>query len=441
MEWSWTRIPAEYLVTEVHLCRGGKLAKRKGFLHVRKGRVEALGVGTPQIEGLPVLDGGGLVCAPGLVDLHVHFREPGQEEKEDIASGSRAAAAGGFTSVVTMPNTTPAIDSAAMVRYQIDRARETGLVHLYPTGAVSKGRGGESMAEFGDMIEAGAVGFTDDGSPVASGKLMSFALKYAKVLGVPIITHAEDLSIVGGGCMHGGFWSSRLGLAGMPRAGEDAAVFRDVELARAAAGHLHVAHVSTRGAVEIIRRAKAEGVRVTAEATPHHFSQDHSRCRDYSPLFKMNPPLREAEDVAAIAEALADGTIDCIATDHAPHTETEKELQFDQAPFGVIGLETALSVGITYLVQDGKLDLARLVYLMSERPAEILNLPGGQLVEGGPADFVLFDPERTWTVTRDRLHSRSKNSSFLGEILHGRVAATFLGGRLTWHDSETSVKA
>lgn len=438
MEWSWDRIPAEYVVANVMLARDGKIASRSGFLHVKKGRIESLGVGTPAFDGVPMLDAQGLVCAPGFIDLHVHFREPGQEEKETVATGSRAAAAGGFTTVVTMPNTEPAIDNAGMVRYVIDRGNEAGRCRVLPTGAISVGRKGEAMAELGAMVEAGAVGFTDDGSPVVSGKLMSNALRYAKVLGVPIISHAEDLSIVGKGCMHAGYWSTRLGLTGMPRAGEDAAVFRDIELARAAGGHLHVAHVSTKGAVDLIRRAKAEGVNVTAEATPHHFAQDHARCRDYSPLAKMNPPLREPDDVAAVAEGLADGTIDCIATDHAPHTATEKELQFDQAPFGVIGLETSFAAGMTFLVTAGKLDLGRLVRCMSERPAQILNLPTGRLEEGLEADFVLLDPQREWTVELQTLRSRSRNSSFLGETLRGQVVATFLRGRLTHHASASA---
>jgi len=439
MQWSWQRIPAEYLVTGVKFITGGKVAARPGFLHIKKGRIEAMGPGRPSLEGLPVLEADGLYCAPGFVDTHVHFREPGQEEKESVATGSRAAAAGGFTAVVTMPNTEPAIDNAPLVRYVIDRGREAGLCRVLPTGAISVGRLGEGMAELGAMVEAGAVAFTDDGSPVQSGKLMASALQYAKMLGVPIMSHAEDLSIVAGGCMHGGSWSTRLGLAGMPRAGEDAATFRDIELARSTGGHLHIAHVSTRGAVEIIRRAKADGVHVTAEATPHHFSLDHSRCRDYSPLFKMNPPLREPEDVEAVADGLADGTIDCIATDHAPHTETEKELQFDQAPFGVIGLETAFGVGVTHLVEAGKLDLGQLVQCLTERPAAVLGLPLGRLEEGGEADFVLLDPARQWQVTRASLRSRSSNSSFLGETLKGRVMATFLRGRLTWHAEDPSV--
>ena len=432
MEWSWDRIPAEYVVVNARLCRQGALGRPGGFLHVKKGRVEALGVGAPAPEGLPRLDAGGLVCAPGLVDLAVHFREPGYEEKESVASGSRAAAAGGFTSVVTMPDTDPAIDNSGMVRYLLDHGREAGLCRIFPTGAVSPGRRGEAMTEFGDMVAAGAVGFTDDANPVANGNLLGNALKYAGMLGVPIITHPEDQTITGRGVMHGGYWATRLGLPGMPRAAEDAALFRDIELARAAKGHLHVGHVSTKGAVAIIRRAKGEGVRVTAAATPHHFSLDHARCRDYSPLFKTNPPLREADDLTAIAEGLADGTLDAIATDHAPHTATEKEHQFDQAPFGVVGLETALAAGITYLVKTGLLDLGQLVACLTERPARALNLPVGRLEEGGEADFVLIDPEREWVVSADAFQSRSANSPFLGATLTGRVAATFLRGRLTW---------
>jgi dihydroorotase len=436
MEWSWDRIPAEFVVTNVMLCRGGTLAKGRGFLHVRKGRIEALGAGSPSHEGIPVLDAGGMVCAPGLVDLSVHFREPGNEEKETVATGSRAAAAGGYTAVVTMPDTDPAVDNSGMVRYMIDRGREAGLCRIFPTGAISPGRRGEAMTEFGDMVAAGAVGFTDDLNPVANGNLLGNALKYAGMLGVPIITHPEDQTISGRGVMHGGYWATRLGLAGMSRAAEDAALFRDIELARAAKGHLHVAHVSTKGAVAIIRRAKDDGVRVTAAATPHHFSLDHARCRDWSPLFKTNPPLREADDLAAIAEGLADGTIDAIATDHAPHTATEKEFQFDQAPFGVIGLETALAVGITYLVRTGLLDLGQLVACLSERPARALNLPAGRLEEGAEADFVLIDPERPWTVAARAFRSRSANSPYLGETLTGRAVATFLRGRLTWRDED-----
>lgn len=434
MEWNWQRIPAEYLVTNVKLCRNGTLAKRKGFMHVRKGRIEGLGTGRPALEGLPVLDGEGLICAPGLVDTRASFREPGNEQMETVATGSRAAAAGGFTAVVTMSGTEPVIDSSGMVRYLIDRGREAGLCRIHPAGAISPGRLGEGMCEYGDMVDAGAVAFSDDDCPVVSGGLMSNALKLTRVLGVPVITHAEDRSIVGRGVMHAGYWSGRLGLSGMSRVGEDAAVFRDVELARATGGHLHVAHVSTKGAVEIIRRAKASGVRVTAETSPHYFSLDHSRCRDYSPLFKVNPPLREPDDVNAVAEGLADGTIDNIASDHRPHTATEKEYQFDQAPFGVIGLETSLAVGITYLVNNGILDMGQLIACLSGNPARIFGLPGGVLDEGNEADFVLFDPGHTWRVTDDGFQSRSRNSAFLGEELTGKVRATFLRGRLTWHD-------
>ncbi len=436
MDWNWNRIPAEYLVTNVMLCRGGKLSKRKGFLHVKKGRVEGLGVGSPKREGVPVLDGKGLVCAPGLVDVHVHFREPGQEEKETIATGSRAAAAGGFTAVVTMPNTTPPVDSAPMVRYILDRADEAGLCRVFPTAAISKGQQGETLTEFGDLVGAGAVGFTDDGRPVMHGKLMQYALQYSKMLGVPVACHAEDLHLAGGGVMHAGYWSTKLGLAGMPRLAEDTMIFRDVELAKTTGGHLHVAHVSTKGAVDIIRRGKEAGANVTAEVTPHHLSLDHSCCRDFSPRFKMNPPLREESDIEALTQGLVDGVIDCVATDHAPHTAMEKELMLDQAPFGVVGLETALAVCNTYLVQEGKLDLGQLVHRMSEAAAEIYNLPAGRLEEGADADFMLFDPAESWTVAPEALYAKSKNTPYAGETLTGRVKATFLRGRLTHHEED-----
>jgi len=431
MKWNWNRIPAEYLVTNVKLCRGGKLSRRNGFLHVMKGRIEGLGVGAPTREDVPVLDGAGFVCAPGLVDAHVHFREPGQEEKETIATGARAAAAGGFTCVVTMPNTSPPVDSAPMVRYILDRASDAGSCRVHPTAAISKGLGGETLTEFGDLVAAGAVGFTDDGRPVMHGKLMQFALQYSRMLGVPVTTHAEDTNLSGGGVMHGGYWSAKLGLAGIPRLAEDTMIFRDAELAKATGGHLHVAHVSTKGAVDIIRRAKEDGAHVTAEVTPHHLSLDHSRCRDFSPLFKMNPPLREEEDIEALTQGLADGVIDCVATDHAPHTAMEKELMLDQAPFGVVGLETALAVCNTYLVKEGKLDLGQLIARMSERSAAIYNLPAGKLEEGADADFILFAPDEVWTVRPEQLHSKSKNTPYGGETLTGRVKTTFLRGRLT----------
>ncbi len=434
MDWNWKRIPAEYLVTNVKLCRGGKLSKRNGFLHVMKGRIEGLGVGSPTREGVPVLDGGGQVCAPGLVDVHVHFREPGQEEKETIHTGARAAAAGGFTSVVTMPNTTPPVDSAPMVRYILDRAKESGLCRVYPTGAISKGQQGESLTEFGDLVGAGAVGFTDDGRPVMSGKLMQYALQYSKMLGVPITCHAEDKDLAGSGVMHAGYWSTKLGLAGIPRLAEDTMIFRDVELAKVTGGHLHVAHVSTKGAVDIIRRGKEDGAHVTAEVTPHHLSLDHSCCREFSPQFKMNPPLREEVDIEALSQGLADGVIDCVATDHAPHTAMEKELMLDQAPFGVIGLETALAVCNTYLVRENKLDLGQLIERMTESPAKIYNLPVGRLEEGGDADFMLFAPDETWVVGSETIKSKSRNTPYAGETLTGRVRATFLRGRLTHHE-------
>ena len=434
MEWNWKRIPAEFLVTNVMLCRGGKLSKRKGFRHVQKGRVQAVGVDAPRGTDLPVLDGGGLVCAPGLVDVHVHFREPGQEEKETITTGSRAAAAGGFTSVVVMPNTSPPVDDAPKVRYTLDRARESGLCRVYPTAAISAGLKGESLTEFGDLVDAGAVGFTDDGKPVGNGKLMKYALQYARMLGVPVTSHAEDENLASGGVMHAGYWSAKLGLGGIPRLAEDSMVFRDVELAKATGGHLHVAHVSTKGAVDIIRRAKEEGANVTAEVTPHHLTLDHSRCREFSPIFKMNPPLREDEDIDAVTQGLVDGVLDCVATDHAPHTVMEKELMFDQSPFGVIGLETALAVCNTYLVTEGKLDLGQLIDRMTARAASCYNLEGGKLEEGAEADFLLFDPDETWTVDADQMLSKSRNTPYNGEELRGRVKATFLKGRLTYRD-------
>ena len=362
---------------------------------MKDGRIAALGVGAPTFEGLPVLDAGGLVCAPGFVDLHVHFREPGQEEKETVATGSRAAAAGGFTTVVTMPNTQPAIDNAGMVRYVIDRGNEAGLCRVLPTGAISVGRNGEAMAEFGAMVEAGAVGFTDDGSPGGERQADEQRPEVREVA-----RRADHQPRRGPDHRRQGLHARRL-LVDAPGPDRHAArrrgrrrVPRHRAGARGRAGTCtwrtsrpRASSTSSAGPRPRASRSRPRPRRTTSR-------QDHSRCRDYSPLFKMNPPLREPDDVAAVAEGLADGTIDCIATDHAPHTATEKELQFDQAPFGVIGLETAFGAGVTYLVDAGKLDLGQLIRCMSERPAQILKLATGRLEAGLEADFVLLDPER-----------------------------------------------
>ena len=401
------------------------------------GKVSAVGrkLGVP--EGAEVLDAAGCVVAPGFVDLHVHLREPGREDVETIATGARAAVAGGFTSVCPMPNTDPVTDNQAAVGFIVSQARRAGTARVYPIGAVSLGQKGEQLAEFGELVGAGAVAVSDDGRPVATAHLMRTALEYALTFGIPVIDHCEDLSLSSGGAMHEGLVSTRLGLKGMPRAAEDVIVARDLQLAALTGGHVHLAHLSTAGAVDMVRAAKARGVRVTAEATPHHLTLTDAACDGYETQAKMNPPLREARDVAALRAGLADATIDCIATDHAPHHYDAKEQEFDNAPFGVVGLETALGLALTELVEGGVLTLPQLVRCLSTRPAEIAHLPGGTLAQGAPADVVVFDPAAAWTVDPGRFYSKSRNTPFAGRTLRGLVRWTIVGGAVVHRHEET----
>jgi dihydroorotase len=387
-----------------------------------------------------LLDAKGCVVAPGFVDLHVHLREPGREDVETIATGARAAVAGGFTSVCAMPNTDPVTDNQAAVGFIVSQARRAGTARVYPIGAVSLGQKGEQLAEFGELVAAGAVGVSDDGHPVATAHLMRTALEYALTFGIPVIDHCEDVSLSAGGSMHEGLVSTRLGLKGIPRAAEDVIVARDLQLAELTGGHLHCAHVSTAGAVAMIRAAKARGVRVTAEVTPHHLALTDAACEAYETNAKMNPPLREQSDVEALRSALADGTIDCIATDHAPHHYDAKEQEFDNAPFGVVGLETALGVAITELVEGGTLSLAALVRCLSTRPAEVAHLPAGALAPGAPADVVVFDPTAEWTVDPARFFSKSRNTPFAGRKLRGRVRWTLVGGTVVHRGDVTAAR-
>ena len=387
-----------------------------------------------------LLDASGCVVAPGFVDLHVHLREPGREDVETIATGARAAAAGGFTSVCAMPNTDPVTDNQAAVGFIVSQARRAASARVYPIGAVSLGQKGEQLAEFGELVGAGAVAVSDDGRPVATAHLMRTALEYALTFGIPVIDHCEDVSLSAGGAMHEGLVSTRLGLKGIPRSSEDVIVARDIQLAGLTGGHVHLAHCSTAGAVEMIRAAKARGVRVTAEATPHHLALTDAACGEYDTHAKMNPPLREAADLAALRAGLADGTIDCIATDHAPHHYDAKEQEFDNAPFGVVGLETALGVVLTDLVEAKVLDLPALVRCLSTRPAEIAHLPAGTLAVGAPADVVVFDPAARWTVDPARFFSKSRNTPFAGRSLKGVVRWTIVGGAVVHRHGEAPAK-
>jgi dihydroorotase len=420
------------------LIRGGRIIdpSRGGDgiadLLLSGGRVEGVGHNIPAGDGVTVVDAAGKVVAPGLIDLHVHLREPGQEDIETVASGAMAAAAGGFSAVCAMPNTDPVTDNQAAVGFIVSQAQRAGKARVYPIGAVSLGQTGQQLAEFGELVGAGAVAVSDDGKPVVSSHLMRTALEYAKTFGIPVADHCEDPTLAQGGAMHEGIVSTRLGLKGVPAAAEEIMVARDIILAELTGGHVHLCHMSTRGSVELIRRAKEKGLRVTAEACPHHFSLTHERCEGYDTNAKMNPPLREAADRDAIREALRDGTIDVIATDHAPHHYDAKEREFDDAPNGIIGLETALGLAITELVDTAILTLPELVRRMSTTPARIFNLPGGTLAVGAPADVVVFDPAVEWEVQPGAFFSKSRNTPFAGRRLHGRADVTVVRGEIVF---------
>jgi dihydroorotase len=408
-----------------------------GDVLVEDGVVEAVGAKL-EAAGTRIIDATGLVVAPGFIDLHTHLRDPGFEYKETVETGTRAAARGGFTTVCAMPNTEPAMDNRGTVDYVMQRAAEQGLVRVLPIGAVTKGRQGKLLAEFGELADAGCIGFSDDGNPVADASIMRHALEYASAFGLPVIDHCEDPQMAGG-VMHEGWVSTRLGLKGIPSASEENMVARDIALARQTGSHVHIAHLSTAGAVGLVRRAKAEGVRVTAEVTPHHLALTHEAVMRregetrlaYDTNAKMYPPLRSPEDVAACITGLMDGTIDAIATDHAPHAVQEKLCEFDLAANGIVGLETALALSLS----AAGLKMERVVEALTIGPVRALGLdarvPGiGTLSEGAPADIVVFDPRREWTVEPADFASKGKNTPLAGRTLRGVVVATVYGGEV-----------
>jgi dihydroorotase len=421
------------------LIRGGRLVDPDTRVDENLDLLIVDGVVAERARGLEpdadtrVIEADGAVIAPGLVDMHVHLREPGREDEETIESGSRAAAHGGITAVAAMPNTEPAIDTPSWVEFV--RNRES-TVEVYPIAAITKGRKGEALTEMAELAEAGAVAFSDDGSPVTNAFMMRKALEYSAMVGRPIVSHCEELDLVGRGVMNEGLASTMAGLRPIPAAAEEIAVARDIILAKMTGASLHIAHVSTAGSVELVRRAKDDGVAVTCETCPHYFTLTDDDVRDYDTSKRVCPPLRTAADVAAIKVGLADGTIDAIASDHAPHALEEKQVEFDAAPPGMIGLETLLPLTLTQLVQPGTITLERAIELMSTDPASILGIPHGSLAEGAPADVTVFDPDWTWEISEDWFLSKSKNSPFTGRKVRGRVTHTVSRGEVVFEETD-----
>jgi dihydroorotase len=395
---------------------------------IADGRIQKVGKGLKAPAGAETIDATGKVVCPGFIDMHVHLREPGFEYKETIASGTRAAAAGGFTAIACMANTFPVNDNRAVTDYILARARVEGVVRVYPIGAVTRNLEGVQLAELAELAEAGCVAFSDDGKCVMNAELYRRAMEYALPFGAPVISHAEDCHLARRAPMHEGLVSTELGLSGQPAAAEDVMVARDIILAELTGAHLHVAHISTAGAVRLVREAKARGVRVTGEVTPHHLLLTDEAVRRYDPNFKMAPPLRTKRDVEACLEALVDGTIDCVATDHAPHALAEKEGEFADAANGIVGLETAVPLLLDRLVRPGIVDLPTLVTRLSTAPARLLNLPGGSLAPGANADVTILDLERAWTVDPSQFQSRARNTPFAGESGTGAPWMTLIGG-------------
>ncbi len=419
------------------LIKGGKVVDPAQGLDdlrdvlVEDGRILDLvapGLETGFNDDVEVIEAAGLIVTPGLVDMHVHLREPGEEYKETIATGTAAAAAGGFTAVAAMPNTIPVNDNRSQTEFILEQARLTGSVHVFPVAAMTVGSEGKELCQYGELAGAGAVAVSDDGRPVTSSQMMRRVLEYSQVFNLIAISHAEDLSLSAGGVMNEGSMSTRLGLAGIPAEAEEIAIYRDIKLAALAKAPLHLAHVSTAGSVEIIRQAKAQGLRITAETAPHYFSLTEEAVAGYRTEAKMNPPLRTQNDVDAIIQGLADGTLDAVATDHAPHSEIEKKLEFERASFGIIGLETALPLTLN-LVRKGHLTLSRAIELLSTNPSKILGIPGGSLTPGQPADLTLIDLNASWVVKASRFKSLSRNTPFEGQTMTGQAVLTMVNGR------------
>jgi len=406
---------------------------------IDEGRVVEVGPHLNAPAGATKIDATGRLVLPGFVDLHVHFREPGFEYKESIQSGAAAAVAGGFTSVCCMPNTNPVNDNQAITKLMLDRAREAGLANIFPIGAITKGSEGKELAEIGDLRRAGCVAISDDGKPVMNSLVMRRAMEYALAFDVPVVDHCEDLHLAEGGCMNEGAISTELGLPGMPAAAEDVMVARNVALAELTGARLHLAHISTEGSVRMVREAKSRGLKVTAEACPHHFTITEETVRGYNTYAKMNPPLRTWKDVQAIKEGLRDGTIDVIATDHAPHATQEKQLGFTEAPFGIVGLETALPLTLA-LVDEGVLSLESAVDKLSTAPAKAFSLDKGTLAVGADADVAVVDQQEQWEVDPAKFYSKSRNTPFAGWKVKGRVTTTIVGGLVVYEARRNGIR-
>ena len=398
---------------------------------VKDGKIAEIGHNLKAPAGTQVLEASGKLVLPGFVDLHVHLREPGFEYKETIKTGAAAAAAGGFTSICCMPNTNPINDTRAVTEFILDRAKRAESVHVFPIGAITKGSDGKELAEYGDLRAAGCVAVSDDGKPVMNGMVMRRALEYARAFDLPVVDHCECKHLSEGGVAHEGVVATELGLQGIPSAAEDVMVARNIELAEQTGGRLHVAHVSTAGSVRMVRDAKSRGLRVTAEACPHHFILTEEAIREYNTNAKMNPPLRTRKDVEAIKSALKDGTIDAIATDHAPHATHEKQREFEYAPFGIVGLETALGLSLL-LVEEGVLTLEQMVRALTTGPAQAFGLAKGTLAAGADADITIVDADMQWIVEPDTFRSRGRNTPFGGWKLKGRVVNTVVSGRVIY---------
>jgi dihydroorotase len=417
------------LILNGHVIDPANTVDERLDLLVKDGRIAKLAKpGSIPANGVRVIDAAGTFVVPGLIDMHVHLREPGYEYKETIATGAAAARAGGFTSICCMPNTNPVNDNRSVTEFIIAQAAKAALSRVHPIGAVTKGSKGDELCEIGELRDAGCAGISDDGKPVMNAAIMRRAMEYAKTVDLPVLSHCEDVDLAAKGVMNEGFVATELGLRGIPNAAEDVMVARDIALAELTGARVHICHVSTAGAVRMVREAKQRGIRITAETCPHYFLLTDEAVRGYNTMAKMNPPLRSADDVAAVRQGLADGTIDVIASDHAPHDMDEKTVEFDAAPFGIIGLETA--VGLSWkLVQDGVLTVPELIRRMSSSPASILRVGRGTLSVGADADITIIDPNAEWTVKASEFRSKSRNTPFDGWTLKGKAAYTILGGR------------